>query len=520
MFGVLLNRSRYPLALAALSAIALVVYLLASRQTYALGFPLDDAWIHQTYARSLGTDGSWAYTGNMSTGGSTAPLWTGLLAAGYWLKLDMYFWTYLLGWLGLWGLGLVGMWVFRQLRPEKAGWQLWIGAGLVFEWHLVWAAGSGMETLIFGLLAMAVLGVLVVQRGGAAGRILRIGSEGRKETARYGAGVGPGWRWLLAGALTGLSAWVRPEGITLLGPALLLPALSDDRLREKLRSLAWLAIGFAVLFAPYLIFNRLAAGAWWPNTFYAKQAEYAQLRQAPFVERFLDQAALPLVGAGLLLLPGFFHSVWRSVTKRDWAMLTGPLWMFVFLGSYAWRLPLTYQHGRYAIPAMAVFFVWGFAGLAGWLEPGAANAWRRVPSRVWGLALAGTLLAFYAQGAWVYGRDVAIIESEMVAAAHWVRSQTAPGIRVAAHDIGALGYFGGRDLLDLAGLVSPEVIPVIRDEAALARLLDHRSVDYLVIFPDWYPRLAERGVQVYSTHARFAQALGAQNLAIYRWQAP
>ncbi|HJW90394.1 MAG TPA: hypothetical protein VJ436_07110, partial [Anaerolineales bacterium] len=92
--------------------------------------------------------------------------------------------------------------------------------------------------------------------------------------------------------------------------------------------------------------------------------------------------------------------------------------------------------------------------------------------------------------------------------------------RVAAHDIGALGYFGQRDLLDLAGLVSPEVIPIIRDEAGLADLLDSRSVAYLVVFPDWYPRLVDRGTLVYSTRARFAPELGAQNMAVYRWQAP
>ncbi|HJW91430.1 MAG TPA: hypothetical protein VJ436_12375, partial [Anaerolineales bacterium] len=428
--GHLVSRFRYPLALAALSALALGGYLLTSWRTYALGFPLDDAWIHQTYARNLGAAGGWRYAGGETSGGSTAPLWTAILAAGYRLKLNPYLWTYLLGWAGLWGLALIGMWVFRSLCPERAGWQLWVGAGLAFEWHLVWAAGSGMETLLFGMLVLGVMGVLLRQSGGGQAGAMRIATNYRGASGETCGGEGSARGWFLTGALIGLSAWLRPEGITLLCPALLTATLAGNRSRDRLRPLAWIMLGFGALLLPYLLFNRLSAGAWWPNTLYAKQAEYAELRQAPLGERFLAQAALPLVGAGLFLLPGFTRLAWISVSKRShprsWAVLAGVLWVAGFLGSYAWRLPVTYQHGRYAIPAMLVFFVWGSAGLAGWLQPKAEIAWRRVTSRAWGLAVVAMLLAFWIQGAFAYARDVAVIESEMVATARWVAAKTEP----------------------------------------------------------------------------------------------
>jgi hypothetical protein len=56
---------------------------------------------------------------------------------------------------------------------------------------------------------------------------------------------------------------------------------------------------------------------------------------------------------------------------------------------------------------------------------------------------------------------------------------------VAAHDIGALGYFAPRPLIDLAGLVSPEVIPFMTDGDALGDYVVEKDADYLVVFPAW-----------------------------------
>jgi hypothetical protein len=121
-----------------------------------------------------------------------------------------------------------------------------------------------------------------------------------------------------------------------------------------------------------------------------------------------------------------------------------------------------------------------------------------------------------------YRRDVQVIETEMVATARWVRANTEPAALIAAHDIGALGYFGGRRLLDLAGLVSPEVIPFIRDEARLSAWLDEMGADYLVTFPAWYPALVldPKAEQVFVTAAPYSPAAGGQNMAVYAWQAP
>ena len=126
----------------------------------------------------------------------------------------------------------------------------------------------------------------------------------------------------------------------------------------------------------------------------------------------------------------------------------------------------------------------------------------------------------YLLGSQAYAKDTAIIESEMVDIAKWVAQNTEQNAMVAAHDIGALGYFGGRSLVDLAGLVSPDVIPFIRDEGRLAAYLDERGVSYLVTFPGWYPKLVERGILLYTSQAVFSPIAGGENMRVYRWISP
>jgi hypothetical protein len=90
-------------------------------------------------------------------------------------------------------------------------------------------------------------------------------------------------------------------------------------------------------------------------------------------------------------------------------------------------------------------------------------------------------------GAPAYADDVAYIEVEMVATARWVAGHTGTGDVVAAHDIGALGYFAPRRLVDLAGLVSPDVIPFMNDDRHLASYIVESETEYLIIFPGWSP---------------------------------
>jgi hypothetical protein len=106
----------------------------------------------------------------------------------------------------------------------------------------------------------------------------------------------------------------------------------------------------------------------------------------------------------------------------------------------------------------------------------------------------------------------------MVAVSEWVAANTPPDDLIAAHDIGALGYFARRPLLDLAGLVSPEVIPFIRDEM-LWLITSYPGCS----LPGHLPRIgipsSPPRLNSSTRQWRDQPSLGYENMAVYRWPA-
>lgn len=456
------------IALAALAA-HLAYLLVACVGWQRCGYPLDDSWIYQTYARNLADSGQWAFVPGVPSSGSTSILWTPLLVPGHLLPLDPRLWTWALGLLALiaTALGAARLFEGGSLRLSLA-----VGLGVALEWHLVWAAASGMETGLFA--ALAVWFWVWLRR-------------------RDPATVGHYWRdGLLLGVWGGLLLLARPEGVLAAAVAGAYGLLCRGKLAEKLRWGVLAALGLALLLAPFFALNVAASGTLWPNTFYAKQTEYAVLWALPYWRRLLDQAAGTFVGAQALLIPALLVDVWQGVRRRDWLRLLPLVWVVLHWTLYAARLPVTYQHGRYAMPVIGVLVAYGVRGMVSivGLLPPRRLLW--AAGRVWVLSFAALLVAFVGVlGAPAYARDVAFVEEEMVAAARWVAQHSDPQAVIAAHDIGALGYFAPRPLVDLAGLVSPDVLPYMHSAEALDGYIRASGAQILVVFPHWSASYAD-----------------------------
>jgi hypothetical protein len=170
------------------------------------------------------------------------------------------------------------------------------------------------------------------------------------------------------------------------------------------------------------------------------------------------------------------------------------------------------------MPAMPVFFLIGVYGLLKMAqEIRVPAAWIQRLRFAYIILVGLTTMGFCVLGANSYAQDVGVIQTEMVASAQWIAAETPPDALIAAHDIGALGYYGNRRILDLAGLISPEVVPFIRDEIQLSDYLDQQGADYLVVFPDWYATLPSGKPVVYQTGGAVSTQLGGMNMTVYQW---
>ncbi len=482
-------------------------YVLFAAQRGAVGFALDDAWIHQVYARNLATRGEFAFFPGQPSAGSTSPFWAILLSLGYLLRIDFRVWTYLLGALSV-GASAIAvarladrLSAFHPVRVSRLA--LYVSLFIVFEWHLAWSAVSGMEIPLFVFLSLLLLERFYAHERG----------------------------WLL-GLIAGLLTLTRPEGVVL--AALVAVGMASEvrdtdkrgqtlnlifyqRSSAVVRVLVSYGIGFAVLIAPYLAFNLATSGTIFPNTFYAKNVEYAVLfERAPFVLRWLQLLAVPWVGASILLLPGAIFIGIDLARRREWRALIPFAWLLILPALYALRLPVSYQHGRYEmpiVPFIALYGIWGTAALFERIK------WWFLRT-AWVLSIAVVLIAFWVLGASAYATDVTIIDCEMVQTARWVAANAPADAVVAAHDIGALGYYYPRPFIDLAGLVTPDVIPFMRDEGRLREYLFSRHATFAIFFPDWYPALASdsRFVPVYQTGCAATRQAGGTNMVVYQVQ--
>jgi hypothetical protein len=133
--------------------------------------------------------------------------------------------------------------------------------------------------------------------------------------------------------------------------------------------------------------------------------------------------------------------------------------------------------------------------------------------------LAASVIAL-APAAERYAWGVQNINAMQVHLGRWLDEHTPRSATLAVNDIGAIAFFSRRPVVDLMGLVTPEIVAYRREgEAGMIRYIGQRCPDYVVIFPTWFPRLAERRdllVRVYAVRLERYSVSGGPEMVVYR----
>lgn len=444
--------------------------VLAAAAFLLWGYVTDDTYIHLRYATHLLRLGELSFNPGDPTYGATSPLWILGIVALLKLGVAPLLTVRLLG-LGsaLLTLAVADRLLSRPVFP--AGWRptllLLVAAD---AWFLRWSL-SGMETPLAGALLLILLWPAV---------------RAPEESGRTRL-------WLAWGVAAGMAALTRPEfGLLAVGAA---PWLLWQRRRDCGRWLgaagAMLA-GAAVVVLPWLIYCRLAFGRITPETAAAKSYA-ATFDPAALIDSLIRSAGQLAAVQGLLwaglaaaaLIVFFTRSRGGGsaaaldtaeapvISPFPVALIGIPLcWLALLAGGYA--VKRVWVISRYLSPLLPSLLLAGAVVAARLRDrPAASGTIARAGIRIVLIAACaatvGLNLWWTAGPVRVHARDFSSgVRECFYGMGQWLAENTPPDAVIAAHDIGALGYASERRILDLAGLVSPEILALGREKGFAA----------------------------------------------------
>ena len=83
-----------------------------------------------------------------------------------------------------------------------------------------------------------------------------------------------------------------------------------------------------------------------------------------------------------------------------------------------------------------------------------------------------------------YTSEISVNEGRQVGIAEFLRDEVPSDVAIATHDIGAIGYFSQRDVIDLVGLVNPDVVD-FHDGRQLREYVEIVQPGYIVVLDSW-----------------------------------
>jgi len=438
-------------------------------------FPLDDAWIHRVYSRSIALGQGFAYNPGRQEAGSSSPLWAIITAPAHWFEwLGTDTVTLLVKLTGV-VLGLLCVMLVWRIAARLTGSGLAAALAASFfalEPRLLFSALSGMETL---LLSAVLLGACVALM----------------ERRHVGYLV-----------LMGLAPVVRPEAAALLPLCLLgIPAVwaSGRKLWQKVvvtliplvPSALWVAFCLSVTGRPL------------PNTYYIKSRPFS----LGFGDVMTGLQATFLHGLmpGIVIAVGICALAWFALRKRrrteglkalTLLVLAPSIYLLVVAGSRGislngfywtrWIDPaalLTVAAATIGVAMVLVAAYHDFAQLSSRTLP-RSSGMRRVAGVVMAMAVLVSvphLMASFQDRRHHLASDARAIHAMNVAAGEWIAQNTPPNAIVAVNDAGAIRYFGNRYTVDLLGLNDADL--AFGKESVEEAF---GEADWVAVFPAWF----------------------------------
>lgn len=436
------------------------------------GFPLDDPWIHLTFAKNLVDYHSFSYFKNeMATAGSTSPIYTLILAAGFFFFKNEMVLSYILGIAFLIFSG-IAFYKLSSVEFDKENYYALIFTGifLIDKW-LNFISISGMETTMFIFILLA--------------------------TAYFYKKRKP----VPFAIFLGLILWGRPDGLVfIIAVALdyfIASYFSKTDKSIKLfgkNELVKIGIIFGGVIILYFIMNLALSGSILPNTYTAKIVYYSEKSREFFLK--VEVWEYFTKGGYGFIMAGFLFSTLKMLYDLIRNKYNGNILYIAFAFALAFvywvKMPYAHRFGRYMMPIIPFFILVAGLGYRDIIKLiGGFFKSRNIAAGLY--ILISAIIIYYSVNVFIYGKkeyadECKYIADRQVAAAMWLKENTKEGDVVATHDVGAIGFYCGRKIVDVAGLVTPELINKINDENYSEFLVDYlkkENVTHLAFLNEW-----------------------------------
>ncbi|MBK8551937.1 MAG: hypothetical protein IPL53_13055 [Ignavibacteria bacterium] len=431
------------------------IYLLYNYFSYAFtvnsynGFPLDDPWIHLTFGKNLKEYFSFSYYKNENaTAGSTSPLYTFIVAAGFFFTDNEMILSYVLG-----GLFFVFacIYFFKLTRidlGDKLILCLLCTLIFILDYNMNFTALSGMETSLF--IFELLLGAYFYKAGKA----------------------------IPLGITLGLIMWTRPDGVAFIA-AVIIDYLynryfvkSDERLKHfTAKQTVYILLISGGITSAYFIMNYVLSGTFFPNTYSAKIAYFADSgKRLYFLKDFVWE--LYTVKHYSILMFGFVFSLLKflyDLIKRK----SNPnslyiLFIFAFLIMYVIKLPTVNKYGRYQIPLVPFFILVSLIGFKDFFSLILFFLKNFLAANLL-TGISFVILIFISIDSYEtykikFATQCKYTHNRQMAVANWINKNTNENHIIATHDVGAIGFYTNRRIVDVAGLVTPELTKSINED--------------------------------------------------------
>lgn len=408
----------------------------------ATGFVADDAFITYRYAQNIAAGHGFVYNVGERVLGTPSPLFTLIVSFFVVLRLGAVYGALLVSILAS---GITAAVLYRFAEWLRFG-RLWIIPVLLYAlWPLsLIAETSGMPTAVYTMLVIVAFYYAYSHRP----------------------------YYALAAAT--LATVTLPEGALVLVLVLIASVVRYPR-----RWFSFVGVP-AVILAPWLIFADWYFGSPVPHTITAHFALYSQVNTGGPWDRLTDILALGQIYGWVLLAAAVLGIIWLWQSQR-FGIIEG-LW---FAGTIAfYTLTTTDVLLWYVAPLFPMYLLFA-SGVLVWLFDRVDWLHEHQGNLVPFLSLILLIVLGIADGRAImdYRQKQKQLDYTHEAMALYIRTHSAEGVRVAAEDIGYIGHFSGRRILDREGLVSPEAVPYNR-AGQYGQLIHDYQPDFVVVSSD------------------------------------